>query len=521
MKILTARQMRTIDRRATERYGVAGLVLMENAGRAVVEHLLGSDPELSSRRIAVVCGGGNNGGDGFVIARHLHILGVTPTVFLVTPRDAIKGDAAANLRMVEALPIPVMAIDSPERWRAESSENPLAGYDVVVDALFGTGLRGPLKGPWGSLIADINTSGARVVAVDLPSGLAADGGESEGPVVRAASTVTFVAPKVAHVLPPAEEHCGEVVVARIGLPQEAVDDEGVTLEWVDDDLIAGWLPPRPASAHKGDFGHVLIVGGARGTSGAVRLAAEAVLRGGAGLVTAAVPASIQPEVAAGFAPAMTAALPETSLGTLARSARTPLRRLLDRKAVVAIGPGAGLDRDTQALLRDLVKICTVPVVLDADGINAFAGQSGLLSGATRPLVLTPHPGEMARLLGTSVSAVQADRIGTAQALATAQHCHVVLKGHRTLIAAPDGRVFVNSTGNPGLATAGSGDVLTGLLAGLVAGGLRVGEALVLGVYVHGRAGDLAAQAAGQTALGSDLLLQHLPAALQELETAAA
>lgn len=521
MKILTARQMRTIDRRATERYGVAGLVLMENAGRAVVEHLLASDAKLASRRVAVVCGGGNNGGDGLVVARHLHILGVTPTVFLLASRAGLEGDAAANLKMVEALPIPAFAFDTPDRWRAQSPANPLTGFDIVVDALFGTGLRGPLRGPWGGLIADINDSGARVVAVDLPSGLAADGGGQPGPAVRASSTVTFVAPKLAHVLPPTEEQCGEVVVARIGLPQEAVDDEGVTLEWVDEDLVAGWLAPRPASSHKGDFGHVLLVGGARGTSGAVRLAAEGVLRGGAGLVTAAVPTSIRAEVAAGFAPAMTAGLPESNRGTLTAAAGAPLRKLLDRKTVVAVGPGAGLERGTQSLLRDLVKRCPVPVVLDADGINAFAGKAKLLSGASRPLVLTPHPGEMARLLDTTVAEVQSDRIGTARALATARHCHVVLKGHRTVVASPDGRVFVNSTGNPGLATAGAGDVLTGLLAGLIATGLDVPEALVLGVYAHGRAADLAARQSGQTALGADLVLRHLTDALRELEATAA
>ncbi|MFQ5768563.1 MAG: NAD(P)H-hydrate dehydratase, partial [Acidobacteriota bacterium] len=330
------------------------------------------------------------------------------------------------------------------------------------------------------------------------------------------TTVTFVAPKIPHLLPPAETFCGDLVVAQIGIPEQAVEAEGVTLEWVDEDLLAGRLPPRPDDSHKGNYGHVLVVGGSLGKCGAVRLAVEAVLTGGAGLVTAAVPATLRPEVALSAA-AMTLPLAETSQGGISRRAITPLKKALQGKAVLAVGMGAGQGKETQGLIRSLVRSAAVPVVLDADGLNAFAGHEKDLSGSGRPLILTPHPGEMARLVRSTGRDIQADRITVCRQFALDHACYVVLKGYRTLIGTPGGQVYVNSTGNPGMATAGAGDALTGFLAGLLAADLPVEDALILGVFAHGLAGDLSAETRGVTAVTVASLLEALPEAMRQLE----
>jgi len=518
MKILTAHQMRNIDRRAISRYHVPGIILMENAGRVVVEHLLESlKDDMDDMAVAIVCGKGNNGGDGFVVARHLHGLGVTPTIFLVARREDVEGDSAANLRILDRLPVPVHEISDSEAWRGlAQGENPLATFDVVVDALLGTGLKGRVRGDYAIIVRDMNESGAHLVSVDVPSGLSGGRATVAGAAVHADATVTFMAPKIPHLFPPAESFCGDLIVADIGIPPEALADEGVWLNWVDEDLLEGLLPPRVDDSHKGDYGHVMVVGGSVGKAGSVRLAAEAVLAAGAGLVTAAVPATVRAEVAA-FAPAMTEPLDETGQGEISRRAITGLRRSLSQKSLLAIGMGAGQGRETQATIRSLVTGAKVPVVLDADGLNAFVGHDDELSGAKRPLVITPHPGEMARLCGITSREVQAGRVDTCRRFALTHACHVVLKGYRTLVGTPAGEVYVNPTGNPGLATGGSGDVLTGLLAGLMAGGLPVTDALLLGVFVHGLAADMAAQDTGLLSLTARRLLDALPEAMAQME----
>jgi hydroxyethylthiazole kinase-like uncharacterized protein yjeF len=518
MKILTAHQMRNIDRRAISRYHIPGLVLMENAGRAVVEHLLEAlDEELDDARVAIVCGKGNNGGDGLVAARHLHGLGWTPTVFLVARRGDVEGDAATNLRIVDALPLPLHEVPDSKHWNdLADGENPLESFDVVIDALLGTGLKGRVRGDYATIVGDINESGAHVVSVDIPSGLSGGKATVAGAAVHADATVTFMSPKIPHLFPPAESFCGELVVASIGIPEEALADEGIWLEWVDEDYLAGRMAPREDDSHKGDYGHVLVVGGSVGKSGAIRLTSEAVMLAGAGLVTAAVPASIRAEVAA-YAPAMTEPLAETGQGTISRRAITGLRKLLAERQVLAVGMGAGTGKETQGTLRSLVTTAKVPVVLDADGLTAFVGHEESLSGAGRPLILTPHPGEMAQLCDIPVRDVQSKRIDICRQFAMGHKCHVVLKGYRTLIATPAGDVLVNPTGNPGLATGGSGDVLTGLLAGLIATGLAITDALVLGVFCHGLAADLEEAETGAASLTARSLLDALPEAMGQME----
>ncbi len=518
MKVLTAHQMRNIDHRAMSRYHMPGLVLMENAGRAVVEHILDSlDEDLDDAAVAIVCGKGNNGGDGFVVARHLHGFGITPHVFVVARRDDVEGDAATNLRILDGLPIPLHEVANSKAWRAlADGANPLEEFDVIVDALLGTGLKGRVRGDYAAIVNDINESGAHVVAVDIPSGLSGGKATVAGAAVHADATVTFMAPKIPHLFPPAEACCGDLVVAGIGIPEEALQDEGVWLEWVDEDLLAGKLPPRTDDSHKGDYGHALVVGGSVGKAGAVRLASEAVLTAGAGLVTAAVPQSVRVEVAAS-PETMTEPLAETGQGMISRRSITGLRKLLAERTVLAIGMGAGQGRETQGVMRSLVTTAKVTTVVDADGLNAFVGHQEDLDGRKRPLVLTPHPGEMGRLAGMEAHKVQANRIDVCRNFAMGHHCHVVLKGYRTLVAAPDGRVFINPTGNPGLATGGAGDVLTGVLAGLLATGLEVTGALILGVFAHGLAADLAAEENGLASLTAGRVLDALPEAMGQVE----
>jgi len=397
-----------------------------------------------------------------------------------------------------------------------SARRALRDCDLVVDGVFGTGLTRPVGGWLASVFDEVNAAAADVVAVDIPSGLSSDTGRVPGPCIAADHTVTFARPKVAHLFPPAESLCGVLHVVDISIPREAVSAQKVDLELIEEAALVPHLPVRRADSHKGDYGHALVVAGSRGKAGAARMVVLGALRAGCALVTAGVPAGIQTGLVAGAMEGMSEGLPETAPGTLSAAALGPLLALLPGKKAVAIGPGLTAHPETEKLVHELVRRARVPVVLDADGLNAFAGRPGLLQGRARTLVLTPHPGEMARLTGRSVSEVQADRVAIAREFARATRCHLVLKGHRTVIATPGGRVFVNPTGNPGMATAGSGDVLTGLLVGLLAQGLDVEAAVKIGVYLHGLAGDLAAAEVGQMPLLARDVLARFPRALARL-----
>jgi NAD(P)H-hydrate epimerase len=512
--ILTDQQMRQADRRAIDGFRIPEIALMENAGQKVASLLLGLRPPATRPRVLVVCGPGNNGGDGLVAARHLLNHGVVARIAMPLGRPRRGGAAAANFAAVRRLGLPLHAGRGRDVLRLLKAD--LEWCDLIVDALFGTGLSRPLSGPAAQVVEALNRSGRVVVAVDLPSGLRGDSSDIAGPAVRARHTVALARPKVPHVFPPARDLCGRVVVADIAIPPQAIAAARPTLSLNEPDSLRLALPVRRPDSHKGDYGHVLVVAGSRGKGGAARLSALGALRAGAGLVTAAVPESLTTRFLPGAMEVMTEGLEETSEGTIARRALPRLRRLLDGKRAVAIGPGLTTHEETSALVRELVGAVRVPLVLDADGLNAFAGKARRLSGRRRPLLLTPHPGEMGRLTGRGTSGVQADRIGAARALAAAGGCHVVLKGHQTLIASPDRHVAVNPTGNPAMATAGMGDVLTGLLAGLLAQGIEAGAAARLGVYVHGLAGDLAAGPDGGTPILARDLLDACPRAFRLL-----
>jgi NAD(P)H-hydrate epimerase len=489
MKILTADRMREVDRR-TSAMGIPGIVLMENAGHRVVEFLAERFAPLPAQRIAVLCGKGNNGGDGLVVARQLHTRfrpQALHVVLLAAPED-LKGDAAANYQMLAACGCPV--------WREIPGEARLA--TLVVDALLGTGINGPAAGVMLEGIREINGGFplAQVVAVDIPSGMPSDSGEPVGEFARADFTVTFTAPKPGQVLPPNCGHVGELVVGPIGSPPELYED--VWLSLLEPAMFEELLEPRPADGHKGTFGHVLVVAGSRDKSGAAAMAGMGALRAGAGLVTVASDASAIPVIASHAPELMTAPLEE-------------LDRLVEGKTVIAMGPGLGRGPDIEAMVTRAVTEFAQPMVLDAD---ALVGQVFSLPTAVR--VLTPHPGEMARLTGKSTAEIQHDRVGSARAFATERHVTLALKGQRTVIAFPDGRVWINPTGTPAMGTGGSGDVLTGMIAGFLAQfPSDPDQAVAAAVYLHGLAGEIGARTLGEKCLIATDILRYLPDAMEE------
>lgn len=516
MKLVTPQEMAEIDRRAMEEYGIPGIVLMENAGLRVVEvvrRLLGG--EVAGRRVDIFSGRGNNGGDGLVVARHLMNAGARVNVFLLAPPDRIAGDARTNLSIYERQGGRVYPVlESRDIMKAEVS---LLRAEVVVDAIFGTGFKGAASGTVAEVIKLINDSRSPVVAVDIPSGLEADSGRVEGECIRAHTTVTFGLPKLGLFLEPGASYAGEVIVADISLPSKLIAE----LPWkrclLTEDFCKGKLAARPADSHKGDYGHVLVVGGSRGMTGALFMACEAALRSGAGLVTAGVGSSLNPIMEAKTTEVMTLPLPETEEGSPSRESWGILDGLLSRFNVLALGPGMGRHMSTQSLVAEVIERTGIPVVVDADGINALAGRTTILARNPGRVVLTPHPGEMARLTGRTVAEVQSDRLSVAEEYAREWQAFVVLKGWRTIVACPDGRTYVNTTGNPGMSTGGSGDVLTGLIAGFIAQGLEIGEACALGVYLHGAAGDEAAKWKSERCLVAGDLLTYLPEVLRRLE----
>lgn len=526
MRILTAAEMREVDRLTTERYGVPSLQLMETAGTRVAEFLEREFADLTRMRIAVLCGKGNNGGDGLVVARKLKERGCAPEVYLFAPLEAVRGDAAVNLKRWREMGEP-RAVTSPAEWEAARKE--VAAAQLIIDALLGTGLSGPVEGLLRAVVEDVNRfhDGASVVAVDMPSGAASDSSEIIGPAIRAAFTVTFTAPKLGQVFPPNSENVGRLLVRSIGSPYELVAADAATpLCWLEASEFR-WLPRRrPARAHKGDYGHALVIAGSRGKTGAAVLAAGGCLRAGAGLVTVATPESVLPVVAAGMPEMMTYPLLSTEGGAIAAAnlEYQRLSQLLRDRSVVALGPGLSTEQETRRFVQTVVAECSAPLVLDADGLNAFAGEAEKLSARkTTHLAVTPHPGEMARLVGCTAGEVQRRRLETARRAAKQWKAWVVLKGQHTIVAAPDGRAMVNSTGNPGMATGGTGDVLTGMLAGLTAqlGAENWERVLGLGVFLHGLAGDIAAREVGEAPLVATDLLRALPRAWQALIAGAA
>jgi hydroxyethylthiazole kinase-like uncharacterized protein yjeF len=513
MKIVTAAEMRTIDRATSERFGVPSLTLMENAGSAVADHVLAQHDD--AQKILVMCGKGNNGGDGFVAARKLHEAGKAVQVILLADREDLHGDAAA---MFVKLPEAPFVIRSSDDLKDERARLALAA-DLYLDAILGTGFRPPVSGLYADAISLLNASKVAVIAVDIPSGADADAmGPQNGIIARANSIVTFTAARPAHVF--GALTTGPTCVADIGTPPEAMVSS-LQLNVITARDFSQLIGSRPADSNKGIYGHVLVVGGSIGKAGSVAMAGISALRAGAGLATVATPKSVLPTVA-GFHPElMTEPLRETRDGTISEGAAAQLDAVAKGKSVLAIGPGISRNAETAQFVRTLVAGAEVPVVLDADGLNAFEGATEDLNGRGRVLVITPHPGEMARLAGCSTADVQKERLGVARKFAREHELIVVLKGNRTLVVQPDGETWVNTTGNPGMSTGGTGDILTGMVAAMIAQHPRdVTMAVCAAVHLHGLAGDVMREIVGEHSMVATDLLRGLPDAFDRAQRAA-
>jgi NAD(P)H-hydrate epimerase len=522
MEIVTSGEMREIDRVTSEQFGVRSLTLMENAGSAAAEFALSSYP--SAKTFGIICGKGNNGGDGFVVARKLHEAGREVRLLLLADPAELRGDAATNFaklpRKSAAPPFDTLGAGSfavfKGREDAKSAPEVFA-CDVLIDAILGSGFRPPVSGVYAEAIAKINAANAPVIAVDIPSGADADVmGEQTGAVARASAIVTFTAPRLAHIF--GNLTSGPTVIAPIGSPDEAIHSS-LNLNMITPREIGLLLSPRPRDSNKGMYGHVLVVGGSLGKAGAAAMAGFSALRSGAGLVTVATPRSVLSTVA-GFHPElMTEPLAETESGSISTQALGAFWHAAENKTVLAIGPGISRHPETAEFVRTVVQNSRLPVVLDADGLNAFEGKASELNGRGRTIVLTPHPGEMSRLTALSTAAIQRDRINVARSFAKEHELILVLKGDRTILAHPDGEAWVNPTGNPGMATGGTGDILTGIIAGMLAQNpKREFEAVLAAVYLHGLAGDIARESMGEHSLVATDLVKTLPEAFRRVQT---
>ena len=517
MKLVKAEEMKTIDRRASQEYMIPSLLLMENAGLRVVEAIRTIGTAGKQSRVVILAGKGNNGGDGLAAGRHLVNCGTAIDLFLLGDPDALTPDARINYDILHRMGISIQPLTQDQHLAGLITA--LLQADLVVDAIYGIGFRGCLD-DFETRVADLlNRSRVPVLAVDIASGVEADTGQVHGAAVKADHTVTLALPKPGLITAPGSEYTGQWSVADISIPRSLLEDPALKMNLLDAAAIKGWLPPRAADTHKGTYGHVLVVGGSAGMIGAVTLTSWAALRCGAGLVTAALPETQLPTLDAAAMEVMSRGLPETSRGCISIDALPALESLLGTCSVCAVGPGMSRYHEATAILRFILENSGVPLLIDADGINALASDPEVLRDRQVPVVITPHPREMARLTGLTVEEIQHRRVEVASRYAVDWGITVVLKGHQTVVACPRGEVFINSSGNPGMATAGSGDVLSGIIAGLIAQGLKPQPAAAAGVYIHGRAGDRAAAELGQRGMIAGDMIDYLPYTLLEIAEA--
>ena len=553
LKVVTAEEMRRIDGITIDRYGIAGAILMERAGLAVASkinklffqdanNIVGAIHELPLQKrgdlkIIVLCGGGNNGGDGLVTARILHNQGRDVEVFLAArPRD-LKGDAKINYNAAKKFGVKIFPVKRfltlygrfMKRPYQKGYRHTPPGQILIIDALLGTGLNRDARRPISEVIKKINELSMPVVSIDIPSGISSDTGQIMGGAVRARITVTFGLPKRGHYLYPGAEYSGDLSIEDIGFPHGLTSSEKIKVNLPQEKDIISLMPERPKYSHKGTYGHVLLIAGSRGKTGAALMAAKACLRSGAGLVTIGVPESLISSLQSRVTEEMLLPLYDKGNGTLSLKSAADILSFLKKKAnVLAIGPGLSVDDEISELIGRLIIKAHTPMVIDADGLNAIAGRMSMLNKCKAPVVLTPHVGEMARLLQGSrvrvqgsekerIAEIEQDRIGMALSFSKKTGTYLVLKGVPTVIATPDGNAFVNQTGNPGMATAGTGDVLTGIISSLLAQRITPQNASILGVYLHGLAGDIAAQKKGRYALVASDLINTFPGVLRRVE----
>ena len=514
MYLVTAEEMREMDRKTIESFGVPGRILMENAGRGAARILLKTFDGLTGKNVAVIAGRGNNGGDGFVIARYLAQKNVLVTVYLLSQMNNVQGDAAANLALLAPLKLPVIEMQDPDAFEKHKSD--MRRHDIWVDAILGTGLKSEVKGYFKDVIEFINRLNKPVFSVDIPSGLDSDTGQPRGVCINAHTTATFAFPKIGHVFYPGATYTGRLEIVDIGIPPQSADSLRPLQHLLTRDRISAILKPRAPDAHKGHTGHLLVISGATGKTGAAAMTVMSAMRIGAGLVTLGIPKSLNPVAETLVLEAMTRPLPETGEGVFAESAFDEVMEMLSGKKCLAVGPGMGTAPETKRLIHRIIQHCRIPMVIDADGLNNLAGHTRLLQEIDVPVILTPHPGEMARLMDTTSKEVQKDRIQSARAFAKKYHVHVVLKGAKTVIAHPDQTVAVNPTGNPGMASGGMGDVLTGMITGLITQGYSPEAATHIGVYLHGAAADSLAERIGPFGYLASEVMDAIPGEIKKL-----
>ncbi len=503
MKVCSVEQMRAMDRSAVEVYGIPEILLMENAGIAA-STILDREVGIRGKTIAILCGGGNNGGDGLVVARRIHSLGGRPRVFLLGDPAKYRGPALANLEIIKKLPIDLTMIDS-----SSSVHDALNGGEAIVDALLGTGIDREVTGTFAEAIHAVNESGVPVLSLDIPSGVNGDTGEVMGCATRADFTVTFGLPKFGNLLMPGRALCGRLAVAHISFPRELSESKSIRVEINEPPS----LPARDPEGHKGTFGQALFIAGAADYLGAPYFSAFSFLKAGGGYSRLACPEGIAPFIASQGGEIVMVPQKQTPRGSISYENKEALLSLAQRMDIIIMGPGLSLNEETAQLVRELAAAVQKPLIIDGDGITAVCKNTGVLKDRGAPTVLTPHPGEMARLTGLDAARIHAGRIPVITQTCRDLGSIVVLKGASTLIGYPDGRVLINTSGNCGMATAGSGDVLAGAIAAMLGLGLDIESATAKGVFLHGAAGDLAAAAKGQDGMTARDILEHLPAAL--------
>ncbi len=515
MLLLTAREMAELDRKTITQIGIPGTVLMENASRGAAAFFLEAAPDLIGRRICVVAGSGNNAGDGFVLARIFHSLGARVEVLCLSSPQKLTGDALINFNILVKIGIKAHIWDESGDFQAQFQLVEQCG--AVIDAIFGTGLNSEVKGHYRQIIDRINELPVPVLAVDVPSGLDSSTGRVMGSAIKATATATFGFLKIGLVVEPGSELAGKIRVVDIGIPFDLAVAAGIKRYYLTREVASLWIAPRRPDVHKGIAGHACVLAGSRGKTGAASLISLGAARAGAGLVTLFIPESLNPIVEVKLTEPMTLPIPETPEQAPALSALPLILDFISNKQALAMGPGISTAEETTALVKELLLKVPCPIVLDADGITAVSDDPGILLKSAAPLVLTPHPGEMARLLGSTPQEVQQNRVEIASKFSKDYGVCLLLKGHRTIIASPDGRLAVNSSGNPAMASGGMGDALTGIIAGLLAQGMAPFEAACLGAYVHGAAADRVISGVSTRGLLASDILDELPRALGILE----
>jgi NAD(P)H-hydrate epimerase len=517
MKVATARQMADLDRVTMDQYGIPSLVLMENAGRSCTERILRilqekvGVPEEAS--VAIVCGRGNNGGDGMVIARHLHNRGVYVEVFLLSEADNLSPDARTQFEIIRKMDVECRIIRDQEG--VEDLRTYLEEVHLCVDAILGTGLTSSIQGIVRDVVETINLSLVTVFAVDVPSGIDATSGRILGEAIRADFTGTFGLLKVGQVLLPGSIHCGEIDIYDIGIPSKAVFDAGIKTEVLEERVVKSMVSIRPPDFHKGDAGRVYVIGGSPGMTGAPCLAGQAAMRMGAGLITVAVPLSLLPVAESKLMEVMSTGVPDDGSGYFRKECVPDLLEKISRADFVVLGPGLGMYPGAAEFLADIVPRIRVPFLIDADGLNALAGQVEILRQAAAPCIITPHPGEMSRLTRESIEAIEASRIGSAQHFAEEENVTVILKGARTIIATSKGDVFINTTGNPYMASGGMGDALSGMVAALASQGLSPTDAACTGVFLHGLSADILVRRHPMSTVSATDVIENIREALRQ------